>query len=181
MTLKLPEVYLYYFSDQISKLLEIDLLLFKKHYLIKRFNAFINSRNNLFYFLKKSLQFYKMGRSHKTLCISSKPQKLCISEKKCIKYTDFCKCLYHQYAIHADFEANQKIGHVLPDPSENNSAVLSYTILVINPSDKTLFHEYFIKLNANGQCLDTLKEIFDKLLKKTHFNNTPTEGISYAF
>ena len=181
---KMREVYPYYFSEQKPEFFEIDLLLFKKHYfLIKKFNAFMNSGNNERHFCRKCLcGFEKRGglERHKTLCIFRKPQKLYIPENKSVKFTDVSKCLYHPYVIYADFEAlTKKIDTVLPSPSTTYStplemhAVISYTILVIGPTDKILFHEYFAGPGAVGEFLATLKKLADKLLKIMHTNQPP--------
>ena len=181
---KTRELYPYYSSEQNSNFFEIDLLLFKKHFfLIKKFHALMNSGNNNRFFCKKCLcgfQKRKVLERHRTLCISRKPQKLHIPENRWVKFTDVSKCLYHPYAIYADFEAlTKKIYTALPDPSTSYSTPLeiheaiSYTILVIGPSDEIVFHEFYSGEGAVGEFLATLKYVSNKLLRKMRINEHP--------
>ena len=160
-----------------SKYPDIDLLYFQKHYfLITNLGSFLQSKPDIYHHCRNCLNGFRRKStldSHKLLCEKQNPQKLSIPSNLSLKFNALAKMLYHPYAAYADFECIcSKISTVLPNtdtsftcPFEKHIAV-SYTLVVLDINDTIVFHEFYVGPDAVIKFLDTLKDVYNKVMKE---------------
>lgn len=155
---------------------EIDLFYYEKHYfLITNFNGFLN-KPNLYHFCRNCLNgFHRKStlESHKQICEKQNPQKLSLPSNLTLKFNALAKMLYHPYAAYADFECIcSKISTVLPHTDESFTCAfekhiaVSYTLIVLDINDEIIFHEFYVGVDAVAKFLNTLKRVYNIVMRK---------------
>lgn len=172
------DVFPIYVSKNIkSRRPDIDLLYYERHFfLITNFSKFLNFKPGLYHFCRNCLNGFQRKRtleSHKQICEKQNPQKLSLPSNLTLKFNALNKMLYHPFAAYADFECVcSKISTALPNTTESFSCAfekhiaVSYTLIVLDINDNIVFHEFYVGDDAVTNFLNTLKNVYNKVMKK---------------